>query len=143
PVEREGLTSFGSNAAIALEAVSTNGQWVAYCQPSGPDSESPEGMPLNARGQPERPFDLHVGTARGRSLIDQLLAGAPTGRFIVVRQTGRTLLWDTTTGQRHELDHLHPDLAQDGLPDHRSFAFNESGTEMVMLTDGGGKNQGA
>lgn len=132
--------SFGVGA-LRLEAASPTGSWFAYCTAPKP-SDAPT---LDARGSAVGPLRVVLATARGERDIGALLASDPAGRWLVALEPGEgqgaanvPLLVDTATDRRFPLTSLSPDLRSDGLPEHRSFAFSRSGTELFLL-DGEGR----
>lgn len=139
--EGPGSWSFGTGP-LRLEAASASGSWIAYCT-APVESDAPT---LDARGNAVGPLRLVLATPRGERSIEALLASDPSGRWLVTLEAseaqpapGAPVLVDSRTERRFSLAGLLPDLRSDGLPEHRSFAFSRSGTELFVLdTEGRG-----
>lgn len=124
-------TLIGGPGGIALEALSRTGHWVAYCRAA----EEGRDVFTDARGAARSDVRLFLQIGQEREPIDDLLAFDADGRFLVFEKDGVPFLLDAVENQRLDLGLLEPDLRRDALPDHRSFAFSDSG--LLVLTRSG------
>lgn len=122
--------------------MSAVGSWVVFCEPEASTQERPLDMTVDFRGLPRSPVRLTLGVAGGRLPVDELLRFDPVGRHLVLREGPVTILRDTQRDRAFDLAALNPDLERDGLREHRSFAFSESGRWLALLTRKG-EEQGA
>ena len=126
----------GAPGGFALEAVSSTGKWIAYCQPVGTTAQAPRELRVDERGNPSIPVDLALDVGGARHPIEELLASDLQGRFLVTLEDGVPTLRDAVLGRAYSLGSRAIDLARDALPDHRSVAFSSDGTELALLTNG-------
>jgi hypothetical protein len=142
--------AFGAATELVLEAAAADGSWVAFCQAhTDTNGDGSAGLALDARGRLTGDTPSLV-LARGPHVlrqIDALLAVDPTGRFIVVREQGKTWLEDTSGSERKDLDALGADVRSDVLTHfahspshpvhlhsaHRSLAFDEAGSRLAFV----------
>lgn len=106
----------GSSGPVQLLAASTSGAWVALC----------DGVEKTAK--------LVLGSGSGEA-IDDVLAQASTGRYVVVSQGGVTLLVDAVTGTRVNLSELGADVrrARADYAEHRTLSFDARGQYFAYL----------
>ncbi len=114
----------GHSGPIALEALSSAGHWVAYCQVTPDAIEDADSVDPRARDLDTLELFLHVGDED--IPITALLRADSSGRYVVVLIEGTAWLIDAVTGSRWDLGDYDPDLRFDGLSDHRSFAFSSN-----------------
>jgi hypothetical protein len=126
----------GGSNPIALEAMSSTGHWVAYCQPKTGSTT----MLTTSRGEAKSPTSLFVHAGDNVMEVDALLAIEAAGRFIVTLQNGAAWLLDGSNNTRWDLSSLRPDLRPDALHDHRSFVFAGGGLVVLNLAD---ENEGS
>ena len=133
--------AIGTADPVVLDAASPLGSWVVACQArEDTDGDGRIRVGVDPRGELTgdelRPY-LMVGKGPGRP-IDELIAADPTGRWLVLREEGRPWLVDTTGSGRLDLGALGADSRADALPyaDHRTFAFDGSGTKLSYVRSG-------
>lgn len=104
---------------LRLEALSPSGSWLAYCV-----------------GESE--LYLAHASAKGAlpRRIDQVLAWSGSGDQLVVREGNRAILLDLARATELDLSAFDPDLEDDALPDHRSFALSPRGELLAVLSRG-------
>ncbi len=115
-------TQFGHEGAMALEALSSRGRWVAYCERETTDRQAEVDPRLTAT----RKVRLFVQMGEVKLPISALLRYDESGRFFVALIDGTAWLIDAVKQAHWDLGHLSPDLRFDGLSDHRSFAFSDN-----------------
>jgi hypothetical protein len=109
------LGDIGLAGPVEVGASSASGAWVALC-----DSE--------------RQTRLVLGSGPGER-VDELLAEDPTGRYVVVAESGGAFLVDAARGARVDLTALGADvrkLRADYAP-HRTLSFDAAGQYLSYL----------
>jgi hypothetical protein len=110
------LGDIGGTGPLALLASSTSGAWVALCDGA------------------EKTAKLVIGSGSGEG-IDDVLAQAPGGRYVVVLQSGAALLVDATLGTRVNLTELGADVrrVRADYAQHRTLSFDARGEHLAYL----------
>lgn len=118
------LGDIGSSGPVQLLAASASGAWVALCDGA------------------EKTAKLVLGSGSGES-IDDTLAQAPTGRYVVVSQGGSVLLIDAVTGSRVNLSELGADArrVRADYTQHRTLSFDARGQYLAYLRRQAGGSQ--
>lgn len=150
--------ALGTADPLIVEAAADDGSWVAVCQArADTDGNGRIEVTLNARGElggDALGSFLVTGEGPGTS-IDQVLAVAPGGQWLVVQRAGRALLLAPAGAVEIDLSARQVDLRSDAATyrDHRAFAFDPSGQrfaylrgappnlEVVLLELGSGREQ--
>jgi len=138
PAPKGGTTlaegTVGLPGGFAVEALSSRGSYVAYCQPVGTNAKRPLDQRLDERGNADQPVTLTLAVGAQLFDIDEVLAIDEGGRFVVTLESGVPWLHDTVQKARFSLEPLAIDLERDALPDHRSLAFSKDGRELAVVT---------
>jgi hypothetical protein len=118
------LGDIGSPGPVQLLATSASGAWVALCDSS------------------EKTAKLVLGSGSGEA-IDDVLAQAPSGRYVVALRGGVALLVDAVTGTRVNLSELGADVrrARVDYAEHRTLSFDAHGQYLAYLRTQAGGSQ--
>ena len=118
---------------MALEALSSAGRWVAYCSAAAVDAP----VSVDQRGRALVPLSMTLQIGSNSWPIEGVLRVHPKGRYLVVRAEGAAWLVDAQRQNLQDLSSLSPDVRDDALPEHRSFAFVDAGLALLS-SDGNG-----
>jgi hypothetical protein len=110
------LGDIGASGPVQLLGTSASGAWVALC------------------GGPEKTAKLVLGSGSGEA-IDDVLAQAPSGRYVVALRDGAALLIDAVTGTRVNLSELGADVrrVRADYAEHRTLSFDARGQYLAYL----------
>ena len=110
------LGDIGKSGEVRLLAASSSGAWVALCQ-----------------GTPAAPA-LVIGSGAGEP-IDDVLAHDPSGRYVVIAQSGVVTLVDAASGSRFDLTAAGADTrrSRQDHAAHRSLSFDAAGRALAYL----------
>lgn len=108
--------AIGASGPLSLLAASASAAWVALCQ-----------------GEPSA-GSLVIGSGLGEP-IDEVLAYDPSGRYVIVAQSGDAILIDTERGTRFDLSAAGADTrrARQDYAAHRTLSFDASGRHLAYL----------
>lgn len=118
PPSTSSLEGWSVSSFLGLEAWNPTPAWVAVCENS--DSEPHQLTWLSQGAEPRT--------------LDALLQVSPSGRYLIILQAGQAWLLDAQLNQTYPLADYQPDLASDGEPEHRSFAFSQDEQELALLS---------
>jgi hypothetical protein len=104
---------------LRIEAAAPSGAWLAYCV-----GQSELLLAIAPRGD--------KGALPRR--VDQLLAWSNDGTKVVIRENGHAILLDLNRDGELRLDEWGPDLDNDALAEHRSFAFSWDSQTLAFLS---------
>jgi hypothetical protein len=109
---------------VRLLSTSSSGAWVALC----------DGEPKTAK--------LVLGSGTGEP-IDDVLAQDPSGRYVVVAESGAALLLDAVTSTRVNLTELGADVrrVRADYAEHRTLSFDTNGRALAYLRKQGTVSQ--
>lgn len=118
------LGDIGSPGPVQLLAASQSGAWVALCDSA------------------EKSAKLVLGSGSGEA-IDDLLAQAPNGRYVVALQGGVALLVDAVSGTRVDLSALGADVrrARVDYAEHRTLSFDARSQYLAYVRGRAGSSQ--
>jgi len=118
------LGEIGGSGPVQLLAASASGAWVALCDGA------------------EKTAKLVLGSGNGEP-IDDLLAQAPGGRYVVALQGGSALLVDAVAGTRVNLSELGADVrrVRADYAEHRTLSFDARGQYFAYLRTQAGGSQ--
>jgi len=118
------LGDIGNGGPVQLLAASSSGAWVALCDDA------------------EKTAKLVLGSGTGEA-VDEILAQAPNGRYVVALQRGVAKLFDALTGTRVDLSELGADVrrVRADYAEHRTLSFDARSQYLAYLRVRGGSSQ--